>query len=387
MQVKLTDSLKNGSYYSCEYYVNRTEGTQYGCNNIAMLITKTAVKVDIANFPYGVLPANPQIVNYGNPVISDTMNWVKVSGIFKAQGGEQYLTLGNFKYDTQTIFKPFQPSGYYGATYLIDDVSVIPLDSMPLKADAGRDTTISIGDSVFIGSYTNGIDTIQWQILNTVTTIDSLRPGFWVHPLVNTCYVLTQTVNGYTSSDTVCITVKPLPLKFMNYALRQTQGDKVENLWTTANEINVSHFNIQRSINGRDFTTIAKVVTNNKSFNEYSFMDNGQLSTVDRRLYYRIESIDKDGYKDYSEVRQIAMGNGQLAISVYPNPAKDFITIDCKGAKEFKIIDYLGRLVTHKKIINYQLSIINVQDFAKGMYIVQIVTDKGEVLNKKLLVD
>jgi len=186
-----------------------------------------------------------------------------------------------------------------------------------------------------------------------------------------------------------------VPLKFLKFEVRSanepTPNPSLEGnvllQWTTANEVNVSHFNIQRSINGRDFTTIAKVVANNKSFNEYSFMDNGQQSMVDRRLYYRIESVDKDGYKDYSEVRQIAMGNGQLGISVYPNPAKDFITIDCKGAKEFKIIDYLGRVVTHKKIINYQLSIINIQDFAKGMYIVQIATDKGEVLNKKLLVE
>jgi hypothetical protein len=43
--------------------------------------------------------------------------------------------------------------------------------------------------------------------------------------------------------------------------------------WTTANEINVSHFNIQRSSNGKDFINIGKVKANNKNYNEYSFTD------------------------------------------------------------------------------------------------------------------
>ncbi len=314
IQVILLDSLRKGKYYYAEHYVNSPNSQKLACNNVAMLFTDTPVYSDPNRLTFNVIPANPQIVNYGNPVIADTLNWIKVSGIFKAKGGEKYLTLGNFKDNANTKIVQFLPTGYNAAGYYIDDVSVIPLDSMPLQANAGKDTTIHIGDSVFIGTYTNGIDSLKWQILNTNTTIDSTRPGFWVHPLANTCYVLTQTVNGYTSSDTVCIAVQPLPLKFISYTLRQVQGDNpsslqgtkqsVENIWRTANEVNVSHFNIQRSLNGNNFITIGKVAAQNKVANEYSFYDSPPLEGLGV-VYYRIESQDFDGRKQYSEIRTL----------------------------------------------------------------------------------
>ena len=221
-QVKLTDSLITDKRYYIEYYVvNPKKYYRLACNNVSLFLSNKAVYTD-TTFYTSLLLANAQVYNYGNPIIYDTVNWVKVSSIYRAIGGEQYITLGNFKNSNQTNYSiklPAIGSYYNGASYSVDDVSVILLDSMPLKADAGRDTTIHIGDSAFIGSLTNGIDSLKWQILNSNNTIDSIRPGFWVHPLVNTCYVLTQTVNGYTSSDTVCVNVLPLPLKFLKYEL------------------------------------------------------------------------------------------------------------------------------------------------------------------------
>ncbi|MCX6209915.1 MAG: hypothetical protein NTZ59_10600, partial [Bacteroidetes bacterium] len=219
-QTRLTDSLRTNRYYYAEHFVNIPNGLRLSCNNVGMLFTKTAVYVDTVAEKYGVLPANPQIVNYGNPTLGDTVNWVKVSGVFKALGGEQYLTLGNFKQDSNTILKQIQPTGSYSAGYVIDDVSVIPLDSFCLKADAGRDATITIGDSVFIGSYTNGIDTIKW-FNSSGQLIDTVQPGFWVKPTSTgtSFYVLQQTVNGCYTSDTIYVNVV-LPLRMMSYELR-----------------------------------------------------------------------------------------------------------------------------------------------------------------------
>ena len=70
---------------------------------------------------------SPQILQYGNPIINDTLNWIKVGGIFTARGGEQYITIGNFNDDntTDTVF--VDSTGWNGgiAYYYIDDVSVM----------------------------------------------------------------------------------------------------------------------------------------------------------------------------------------------------------------------------------------------------------------------
>jgi hypothetical protein len=294
------------------------------------------------------------------------------------------------------------PTGYACAGYYIDDVSVIPLDSFCLKADAGKDTAITLGDSVFIGSLTNGIDSLKWQMQNT--TIDSTRPGFWVHPTVTTSFVLQQTVNGCFSADTVVVTVGTVPLKFTNYELRFTNGSGqfpsgggvrggfVENVWTTANEINVSHFNIQRSINGKDFITIGKVSANNKSYNEYKFIDDSQQSTVDGGLwtvYYRIESIDFDGRKQYSEIKRVTPNEKQETrnLVIFPNPAKDNLTIECKGMKEFSIVNALGLEIASGKNLRNDVAVVSVKGFAKGLYIVKVVTANGDVKTEKLIVE
>ncbi len=401
IQVKLNDSLKRNRRYYCEYFINIPNSLRYACNNAGMLFTDTVIYSDPNRLGFDVIPANPQIVNYGNPIQGDTLNWIRVSGIFKANGGEQYLTLGNFKYDNQTLYRQIQPTTPSNARagYYIDDVSVIPLDSFCLKADAGRDTTIKVGDSVFIGSYTNGIDTIKW--FNAAgQVINSVQPGFWVKPNANSFYIVEQTVNGCYSRDTINIIVNTLPLKFTKYDLRFTNASSprgnersVENTWTTANEINVSHFNIQRSINGKDFITIGKVKANNKESNKYNYIDgirNWELGIS--KVYYRIEAVDFDGKKTYSQIRNVELGI-RNDVSVYPNPAKDVVNIVGKDIKEVRIINCLGQLV-HKEIASYlaitsntQLLTINCKLLTKGLYIVQVIQTNGTIKNEKLVVE
>ena len=378
IQLKLFDSLKAGHYYYAEHFVNVPNPMKYACNNIGMLFTNKAIYAD-TNISYApVIPANPQVVNFNNPIIADTLNWIKVSGVFKAQGGEQYLTLGNFKDVAHTTIYKIQQNGYGGAGYLIDDVSVIPLDSMLLKADAGRDTTINVGDSAFIGSYTNGIDTIQW-LQNGVTVIDSTRPGFWVYPSSNTYYVLTQTVNGYTSRDTVYITVAALPVSMLNFECLMLNERQVNVSWQTATEINVSHFNVQRSEDGLLFNTVGKV--NAKGASKYSFIDNTNLTGT---VYYRLEIVDKNGSISYSEIRTLSIINYPLSIT--PNPAKDIVTIAAKNLQNIRILDNAGRVVVTKEGILTNAITIDISTLAKGVYFVKATDKSGGVSVGKMVV-
>jgi hypothetical protein len=272
--------------------------------------------------------------------------------------------------------------------------SVIPLDSFCLKADAGKDTAITLGDSVFIGSYTNGIDSLKWQIQNTNIPIDSIRPGFWVHPTVTTSYILQQVVNGCFSADTVVVSVGTVPLKFTAYRLQLTEnggqftsnggvrGGLVGNIWQTANEVNVSHFNILRSVDGINFKIIGSVKAQNKSLNNYSFIHENVNEGLN---YYKIGSIDFDGKMGFSEVRTINLKPQTLnSVSIYPNPAKEHVVITCNNAKELMIIDYLGRVVYSDKMHRESYN-INLQSFSNGLYLVKLITNDNLEKVEKLI--
>ncbi len=154
--------------------------------------------------------------------------------------------------------------------------------------------------------------------------------------------------------------------------------------WQTATEINTSHFNIQRSTTGKDFTTIGKV--NAKGASTYTFND--PLTTYDSRLtklYYRLEMVDKDGSKTYSEVKELRINNGQLKIS--PNPAKDIVTISGTNLKQVKLLDNLGRAVAVKNVTNSSTISIAVSHIAKGIYMVQATFKDGSVMTEKIAVE
>ncbi len=173
---------------------------------------------------------------------------------------------------------------------------------------------------------------------------------------------------------------QPLPVELYSF---KVQGLKSYNSinWQTATEINTSHFNIQRSITGKDFTTIGKVTA--KGASEYTYNDN-EKSTA-KTLYYRLEIVDKDGTLSYSEVRELSIVNSPLSIT--PNPAKDNVTVSGANLKQVKLLDNLGRVVTIKEATNSSTVSILVSHLAKGIYMAQATFKDGSIKTEKLVVE
>ncbi len=85
-----------------------------------------------------------------------------------------------------------------------------------------------------------------------------------------------------------------LPLTLLNFT-GVKQLDIIQLKWQTTNEINTSYFNVQRSTDALNFTTVGVVKANNtSSINNYSYPDNiAGLSA--EKLYYRLQEVDIDG--------------------------------------------------------------------------------------------
>ncbi len=139
IEVKLNKKLKANYTYCAEFYYSMTSinagspPARYVMVELGMLFTDTIVRR-----ASGIGTGQPQNI-YTTPQVSemmgssiDTVNWIKVSGTFIANGGEEYLTIGNFK-ELDTLF------GDVWTYIYIDDVSVyycgpdtnlIPIDSL-----------------------------------------------------------------------------------------------------------------------------------------------------------------------------------------------------------------------------------------------------------------
>lgn len=214
---KLLDTLKTDKFYKISFYSRIKSGhTRFASNNLGIHLSDTALH---SNNPYLFNYNNPplldaQIKNFNNEIISDSANWTLVRGLYQAHGGETWLTIGNFNTDAETTQGVEYTDGIVWQTYfVIDMVSVIPLDSIVegMPAVAGPDQTIYIQDSAFIGQKISNMPA-NWFTLEGVP-VASNTAGVYVSPQQTTTYVVTQTLNGVFSSDTVTVFVIGLGLE------------------------------------------------------------------------------------------------------------------------------------------------------------------------------
>jgi len=198
----LNDTLSNGKTYCIDFYISLGDNSKWAISNIgAYFSTDSCLQV----IPPSIeLPYTPQVENSDTLIVKDKVNWQRISLPYQALGGERFMTIGNFNNNnnTDTMFVGGTTTSAY---YYIDDVSVIDIST---PAYAGVDTTITIGDSIFIGRTPEiGLnDDCIWYVNGS--PIDTVG-GLWVMPDSTTTYILEQTICGYTTYDTVTVTVLP----------------------------------------------------------------------------------------------------------------------------------------------------------------------------------
>lgn len=130
LQVGLLDTLRTDSCYYVEFYVCLLRGCRFAANNIGAHFSQDTIWSTGTGY---YLNITPDILLPGNPIISDTSNWVKIYGNYQANGGEKFITIGNFFSDANTDTISILPfPNYYGSYYLIDDVSVVKCSQMGL---------------------------------------------------------------------------------------------------------------------------------------------------------------------------------------------------------------------------------------------------------------
>ncbi|HEY5825632.1 MAG TPA: T9SS type A sorting domain-containing protein [Cyclobacteriaceae bacterium] len=112
-----------------------------------------------------------------------------------------------------------------------------------------------------------------------------------------------------------------LPISLLFFKLNSVSPEGILFDWATASELNFDHFNVQRSFNGKDFETISEVKGNGttKERHDYSYIDKFPINGTS---YYRIQSIDFDGYTETFNVVAVKFESGKR-VALYPNPVTD----------------------------------------------------------------
>jgi PQQ-dependent dehydrogenase (s-GDH family) len=141
--------------------------------------------------------------------------------------------------------------------------------------------------------------------------------------------------------------------------------------WKTAQEINSSHFDVERSIDGSNFTGIGVVAAQGNSTTEtdYSYIDNDVTTLPVTVVYYRLKIVDENGAFKYSNVVSITLPTIAGAITIAPNPVVHEATVKIdaavSGKIQWNVTDNGGRVVMQ-----------NFNDLKKGRNILSIDLSK-----------
>jgi hypothetical protein len=170
LEVALVDTLHPNKEYYIEFYVSLIQDVKYSISNIGMYLSDTAIYSAVnTNFPFV-----PQIENPAGNFLTDTVNWMKISGTYTAHGGEKFITIGNFRDDAHTDTLATNPSQFNYTYYLVDDVTVIDADSVQgLHEQCNISFTISPNPARELLKITLplNVSSTAFTIVNTMGTI------------------------------------------------------------------------------------------------------------------------------------------------------------------------------------------------------------------------
>jgi gliding motility-associated-like protein len=126
IQGSLVEPLQNGKIYQLSLKVSLAELSDLMINEIGVFFSNNPISSENTSN----LKVNPQCVFYEPSFFGDTTEWMHLETIFIANGGEKFLTIGNFKDDLSTdTLRRFDGEPLYSnpfVTYMfVDDVKLI----------------------------------------------------------------------------------------------------------------------------------------------------------------------------------------------------------------------------------------------------------------------
>lgn len=164
----------------------------------------------------------------------------------------------------------------------------------------------------------------------------------------------------------------PIKLSYFNAIAHNRDAQLV---WETETEEENAYFELERSLDGIEWTKIAQLAGAGTSHTpqQYNYTDNNLPSGT---IYYRFNQVNIDGTSTYSSVVSVNIAdNSDKAFTVYPNPTNGILhiaTINDLALERIEILDVMGNLVQVIAPSAGNLQTLDISSLSSGLYIVRL---------------
>jgi hypothetical protein len=177
-----------------------------------------------------------------------------------------------------------------------------------------------------------------------------------------------------------------LPVSLIDFTAK-AEGQVAHLKWSTSEESNSDHFQVQHSLDAKNWMTKGIVSSSgeSKTVRNYNFSD---AEVANGHNYYRLKAVDKDGTFAISKSRSVFFEDiPEVSFDVFPNPAAERFTIktpDWNKVKAVSVINLNGREVYRSgSKPNPEISVGNLP---YGIYTIKIIYANQSAVVKRLAI-
>jgi hypothetical protein len=172
--------------------------------------------------------------------------------------------------------------------------------------------------------------------------------------------------------------VSPLPVRLVSFTAQQLDG-QVQLKWQSTSEENTSHFDVERSADGKNFSLLLtkKAQGNSATLVSYNALDNSPLGGTS---YYRLRMVDLDGTFEYSNLVSVS-SESTVQVRAFPNPSNgryvQFLALNGDKLVLQSVMDAFGRPVAYEAspVYGQGLYVNFYGALPAGFYVATLVTD------------
>ncbi|GLU56687.1 T9SS type A sorting domain-containing protein [Dyadobacter frigoris] len=177
--------------------------------------------------------------------------------------------------------------------------------------------------------------------------------------------------------------ITPLPVTLLSFKAVK-ENTRVNLDWSTTSEVNSDRFDIEHSLDGKDWSLIGSLASGkeSKSKLDYHFT---HTDPFDGNNYYRLKMVDNDETFAFSSITNVEFEN--IRLEIYPNPVADRLTINMSNwgsVNNIRLMNLYGNTVYDSGKI--PLPSVNVANLKQGIYIMKIGKTDGSWASQKIVV-
>jgi hypothetical protein len=199
--------------------------------------------------------------------------------------------------------------------------------------------------------------------------------------------IANQTIPPFTSCvfiDTCSVlTASILAESIMPVILDTFEGKKKQNKillsWTTASETNNAGYEVEHSLDAKQWTTIAFINGNGNSNTnkQFEYLHGNPTNGIN---YYRLKQIDFNDNFELLPIISVSINIPNTKTKLIPTPGVERLNFSCLNeVSKITIRNENDKII---KVTNQ--SDIDISDIPKGNYYCEIITE-GRVLNKRFI--